>query len=208
MRASWIALPLLFTTPVSAAATWSFEGSLGAAYHPSSRLTVEQEGEERLSFKAKYATRSFESPPYYALRVSRWHNNRAWELSLIHDKLYVRNPPADVEHLAISHGFNLLTVNRALQSAHFTYRLGLGPIITHPEGRVRGESYDGPYDLAGIVALAGVSKRIYLNKRGFLVGDGAVTLGYATTTADGTRDLTMKVRYAGVHALLGVGWDF
>src|SRR5437870_3893754 len=190
------------------AATWSLEGSLGAAYHARTRLTIEQGGQESLAFDARYATQAFDSPLYYALRVGRWEADGAWELSLIHDKLYLRNPPPEVESLSISHGFNLLTVNRALRSDTFIYRFGAGVIVTHPEGRVRGVSYDGPYDLAGVVALAGLSKRLYLDKSWFLLGDLAATVGDAKTKADGTPDLTLRVPHAAIHGLLGIGVDF
>lgn len=208
MRLQWLGLFAAGISAGAAAATWSLEGSLGAAYNAGTRLTIEQEGEERLSLSARYATRSFESPLYYGIRLSRWDGPRAWELSLIHDKLYLRNPPLEVENLAISHGFNLITLNRSIQSSALTYRLGAGVIVTHPEGRVRGRNYDGPYDLAGAVALAGASKRFYGNGKWFVVADSALTVGYAKTHAGGDRELTLTVPHAAVHALLGVGRNF
>lgn len=191
-----------------ASADWSIETSLGAAYNVGTRLTIEQEGAERLSVDARYQTRSFESPLYYMVRVARWTDERAWELSLIHDKLFLRNPPPGVGSLSISHGFNLITVNRAIRRESYTVRLGGGVIVTHPEAEVRGVTYDGPYDLAGLVALAGVSKRVYLDHRWFLSGDAAISVGYAHTEAGGSPGLTLTVPHAAVHAMLGIGRDF
>jgi hypothetical protein len=204
----WIGLLLLSAQTPVLAAVWSLEGSLGTAHNFGTRLRIEQEGQEPLRISGRYSTQALDSPQYYGIRVSRWIGERAWELSLIHDKLYLRSPPSPVESLSISHGFNLLTLNRAVQTPVLTYRLGAGVAVTHLEGHVRGVVYDGPYDLAGLTLLAGVSKRFYWNREWFLVGDAAVNLAYANAQAGGDPKLTVTLPQAAVHALLGVGRDF
>lgn len=204
----WIGLWLLSVQTPAFAAAWSFEGSLGTAHNLGTGLRIEQERQEPLRVDGRYSTRPFDSPQYYGIRVSRWDGQHAWEFSLIHDKLYLRNPPPPVESLSISHGFNLLTLNRAVQTPAFTYRFGAGVVVTHLEAHVRGVVYDGPYDLAGMTLLAGVSKRFYLNKEWFVVADGAVNVAYAKAHADGDPRLTVTLPQAAMHALLGVGRDF
>lgn len=207
MGRPWIGL-LLLSTQSPALAFWSFEGSLGTAHNFDTRLRIDQEGQEPLRVDGRYSTRPLTSPQYYGVRVSRWTGGRGWEFALIHDKLYLRNPPPQVESLSISHGFNLLTLNRAVQTPVLTYRFGAGAVVTHLEGHVRGTVYDGPYDLAGLTVLAGVSKRFYWNKEWFAVGDAAVNWAYAKAHADGDPRLTVTLPQAAVHVLLGVGRDF
>lgn len=80
-------------------------------------------------------------PLHYALRVARWRENRAWELQILHHKLYLRNRPPAVETLSVSHGFNSLTLNRALESD------GAGPGVTflmQPSRRWRTAKADCP----------------------------------------------------------------
>lgn len=203
------ALLLLALAPAAApAASWSFEAALGSAWHADTRLEIAQAGEAPLALAADWATRPFQDSPYYALRLARWQGNRAWELSLIHDKMYLRNPPRGVAALSISHGFNLLTLNRAGRRDALTWRFGAGIVVTHVEGRVRGVDYDGPYDLAGVVALAGVSRRFYLAGPWFLNAELAATLARAEAEAHGVPALALEVRHAAVHALIGLGRDF
>jgi hypothetical protein len=199
---------LLLVLPLPAPATWSFETSFGSAYNADSRLRIEQAGAPVIRHLADYATRPFDTPLYYQLRVARADTAGAWELSLIHDKIYVRNPPPGVDYLSISHGLNFLTLNRAHTHPRFTHRVGAGVIVTNAEGRVRGVTYDGPYDLAGVVLLAGLSKRFYLQHRWFIVGDITLTLGYANADADGQPPLRIEVPHAGAHGSLGLGYDF
>src|SRR3989442_3355869 len=91
-------------TPAVAADTWTFEAFGGNAYNFNSRLKITQERGFSQSLTANYETRGFRSPPYYLLRAARWQNQRAWEISLIHHKLYLTNPPAGVSRQSVSHG--------------------------------------------------------------------------------------------------------
>jgi hypothetical protein len=201
----WI-LPLL-AVPANAA-TWSVEGSLGAAYNFRSPLTIDQTSEERISLTADYETRPFDKPLYYQVRVAHSEGARAWEVSLIHHKLYLRNRPPGVQALSISHGLNLLTLNRAVRGERFTYRWGVGILIAHPEGTIRGISYDGPYDPAGAALLAGVSRRFYFGDRNFVVVDGLATFSAFDTEPGGEPKLRYRGTNAALHLLIGFGHDF
>lgn len=104
-RHALLAVPLL--APLPAAADWPAEVLLGTAYNFDSRLRLDQQGFAPIDFDASYRTRPFHKALYYAVRTSRRSADSAWELSLIHHKPYLRNPPPGVADFSISHGHNL-----------------------------------------------------------------------------------------------------
>lgn len=186
---------------------FSVEVFSGAAYNFKTRLDVEQNGfSTRLV--AEYETDPFETPIYYAVRGAYWQNGRAWELSMIHHKLDLQNPPAGIDRFSVSHGFNILTLNRAFQRHGWIYRLGIGPVITHTEATVNGVSYNGPYELAGAGILAGVSRRFYFKQSMFVALELLGTVTYAETRPDGRPRLRAELSNVAVHAQIGVGMDF
>jgi len=191
-----------------AAERWSLEGYLGDAFNFRSRLKITQDGGYSQSISADYKTNGFEAPLYYMVRGARWEEDRAWELSLTHHKLYLQNPPAGVSALSVSHGFNILTVNRAFRTGNWIYRFGAGPVITHAEGIINGVSYDGSYQLSGVALLAGAGRRFYLGKSTFLSLEAATTAAYASPTMSGPLNAEIKVTNFAIHGLAGVGFEF
>ncbi len=107
-----------------------------------SRLTIRQQGQPDIAFTARFATRPFAEVPYYAVRVGRESGRSAWEFELLHHKLYLANPPEEVQRFQMSHGYNFLLVNRAWRLAPFDLRAGLGVVMPHPENTVRGQRFD------------------------------------------------------------------
>lgn len=191
-----------------AAERWSLEGYLGDAYNFRSRLRITQDGGYSRSISADYRTNGFESPMYYVVRGARWEEDRAWELSLTHHKLYLQNPPPGVTALSVSHGFNILTVNRAFRSGDWTYRFGAGPVITHAEGTINGIDYDGPYKLSGAALLAGGGWRFYVARSTFFSLEVAATAAYASPTMSGPLSAEIKATNFAIHGLAGIGFEF
>lgn len=191
-----------------AAENWSVEAFLGDAYNFRSRLKVEQDGGYSRSLNADYDTKGFESPLYYTLRGGRWTDDRAWELSFTHHKLYLQNPPAGVASLSVSHGFNILTVNRAFRSGNWVYRFGAGPVITHAEGAINGIGYDGSYKLSGAALMAGGGRRFYLGKSAFFSLEAMATAAYANPKMSGPLNAEIKVSNIAIHGLAGIGFEF
>jgi hypothetical protein len=210
------AFPLLLgwslaaATP-TAAAEWSLQLSLGAAANLESSLTVRQEGfgEIRVT-DAEYETRPLESPPYYAWRVGCWNERRGWELELIHHKLFLRDPPPEIERLSISHGYNLVTVNHGWRVGRYALRLGAGGVLAHPESTVRGrvareESglFDSGYHWTGPVLQGAVERRFELGERWFLAIEGKASAARAEVpVANGEAE----VPNFALHGLFGVGY--
>lgn len=104
------------------------------ARHPAARRG--RRGCSRALLDAAVARRAV-----YAYRIGRWSGRTAWEAELVHHKLYLENPPPAVQHFEVTHGYNLATANRAWATDRRTVlRVGVGLVIAHPEGRVRGRT--------------------------------------------------------------------
>lgn len=200
----------LLAAPAAAEEGWTFQASVGEVYNFDTSLKIHQEGFEAIDVDADYETQPFESPLYYSLRAGRWSGRSGWELELIHQKVFLQNRPPEVQFFGISHGYNLLTVNRAWDLRGFLWRVGVGPVIAHPENEVRGRVLDpedtnlsGGYHLTGPVLQLGLEKRFDLGQRWFLGIEGKVSTARATVpVAGGEAD----VPNTAVHALVGLGW--
>jgi hypothetical protein len=193
--------------------SWCVEYFGGAAYAFNMPLTVSQSGFDDIDMTAQYDTQSFQIPMYYSFRVGRWNGDRAWELELIHMKVALKNKPAEIQLFEISHGYNMLMLNRAWRGS-FIFRLGAGAVIAHPENTVRGQELDeddgfwlfsnGNY-LAGVAAQASVGKRFNLSEHAFVAIEGKLTAAQAEVPVVGGH---AHVPTVAVHGLLGLGWDF
>lgn len=201
-----------FLLPAGLAAEdgWVFQVSVGAVENLESSLEIRQDGFPDLELDADYETRPFEGPLYYSLRGGWWRGRGGWELELIHQKLFLQDPPPEVQHFAISHGYNLLTVNRAWEGRGLVWRLGAGAVIAHPENEVRGRVLDpeetnlpGGYHLAGPVLQAAAEKRFGLGESWFLGLEGKVSGALAEVPISGGEAEVPNVAF---HALLGIGY--
>ena len=176
MRRYWInfLLSIIIGLPASGQESfWSFEISGGVPYNIPSPLTIKQDGEASIRLSARYKAEPFVSPGYYLWRAGKWKDKTAWEIEFAHHKLFLDNMPAEVQEFSISHGYNILTVNRAFDKLAFnklsyTLRLGAGIVIAHPETTIRGLSLDqgkglfgAGYYISGPVLNIAAAKRIY-----------------------------------------------
>jgi hypothetical protein len=209
MRIGVVSAIVALTLPLQARCEpWSFEAYLGDAFNFGSRLHIEQDGGYSRSLRADYKTRGFDPPLYYLLRAARWHEGRAWEASLTHHKLYLTNPPDGVAALSISHGFNIISLNRAARAGDWVYRAGAGPVVTHAEAVINGVAYDGPYRLSGAALLAGGGWRMDLGRSIFLSAELMATAVYASAKLNGPPDATIRTTNTAIHGLAGAGISF
>lgn len=206
MRLVWL-IVLMLSAPSALAREWEAVAATGGAYNFSSPLTLEQ-GNQRWDLTADYDTRPFDAPLYYALRAGHFSLTDGWEGMLIHHKLYLRNPPTGVRSLSMTHGFNIVTANRAWEYGGYTYRLGLGPVITSLQTEVNGVMYDDRYALSGAALLFGVGKRFYQGRHWFLAGDLIGSYAKASVDVDGAPALKADITNLAVHAQLGIGVRF
>lgn len=203
-------LSLAFLAPLpTAAQEWVFQAAVGAVENLETALEIRQSGFETLELDAEYESRPFESPLYYSLRAGRWSDRRGWELELIHQKLFLQNRPPEVQRFGISHGYNLVTVNRAWEIGRVVARAGAGAVVAHPENTVRGRGLEpsgglgGGYHLTGPALQLGVEGRLQLGARWFLGLEGKVTAARAEVPVAGGE---AEVPNTALHALIGLGW--
>ena len=209
LRLSALAMIILLTTPLLGS-DWMFEGFLGGAWNVSTYLTIVQKGYTDISLKAEYEERTFEGFPYYDLRLSRWSNDRAWELELVHHKIYLANPSAEIQRFSISDGFNIIAINRAWDVKKIIWRLGAGVVLTHPESTIRGSAFDEHKGLfaaglyfSGVALQAAVGKQAKLWRGLFLSFEGKVTVSFVQVPIhSGHADLS-NVAF---HILAGLGY--
>jgi hypothetical protein len=118
-------------------------------------ISIVQRGQPDLDFTARWTTRPARAAIYYAFRFGLWSGNRGWRLDYTHHKIYLENPPPEVQEFRITNGFNILTISRAYRSNRLTYGFGAGPVFTYPYNRVRGRELDQDRGLAGYLLSGG-----------------------------------------------------
>lgn len=205
-----LALALALDPRAAVAAEWSFQAAVGFPFDLPLQLTIRQRGEAPIRVRAHWDARPFEAPLYYDLRVARRSGGGEWALDFVHHKLYLSNPPPEVQELVISHGFNLLFASHAQEVARDTWaRVGAGLVIAHPESTVRGRTLDGGgpfgagYYPAGPLLAVGAERRFFPSGGLFLSLQGLATAGWARVPIAGG---SATFPHLSLHALGGVGF--
>ncbi len=181
----------------------------GTAWSLPLPLKVEQPGAETLRFRASYRTRPWHGSPYYAYRLGY----KQWSAELVHHKIYLQNPPPAVEHFEVSHGYNMALVSRTLPLAQKPgiFRVGLGLVIGHPEGRIRGQAINpvrsllgGGYHISGLCVQVAVGPPLGVAERWFFRPEAKVTAAFARMPLAGGG--TATVPNIALHTLVGFGY--
>jgi hypothetical protein len=207
--AAALALASSLAPRAAAASGWSVQAAIGFPFDLSLPVTIRQRGEAPIHVHPHWATRPFESPIYWDLRVARWSAGTEWSVDLLHHKLYLRNPPPEVQEFSISHGYNLLFVSHAREVGRDTWaRVGAGVVVAHPESTVRSRTFDGEGPLGGGYYLGGPTFVVGAERRFFPAGALFVSV-QALATASWVRvpvaGGSASVPDVSVHALGGVG---
>lgn len=209
--ASLLFLGLIHPSFGKAKHSYSFELFGGNQFNIPLPLTIKQEGEETIKVNyPKYDSQPFSESPYYAYRFGLWKGCKALELELVHQKIILKNKPPDVSHFEISHGYNLITINRAFLNPSFVLRLGSGIVLTHPESTVRNKEngyekeFPQGFYISGPTAQIAIAKRIKISQRLFGALEAKFTFSYATHVpiADGYAEVPNMA----MHLLLGLGY--
>lgn len=120
----------------------------GTAWSVPLPLVIVQPGEPDVRWRARHSTRPLDDAPYYADRFSTGGGARR-EAELVHHTVYLENPPPGGEHLEVSHGYNPVTRNHARPADRgLVLRFGLGAVVGHPGGAVRGRPVGTVPDLS------------------------------------------------------------
>jgi len=174
-------------------------------------LTIKQDNYAPVKLQAKFASEPFTLPLYVDSRVIRWKNRKLWEAEFLHHKLYLQNTTPEVEKYNISHGFNMLMINRGFDHQKFQYRFGGGIVLSHPESKIRGkefgdsdDNWDLGYYISGPVINLALGRQMHLNKRIYINAESKTTLAYGRIKiAEGNSD----VYNIAFHLILGIGFD-
>ena len=202
-------------TSLVRAETFTLELMAGTAYNFPTPLTIHQNGYPDLQFTANYDTKPFGPfTPYYSWRASLWEGNQAWEIQQVHHRLFLTNPPPEVQYFSIHYGYNYILLGHAWKYTYFTLHTDIGPIFTNPQNTVRGQVlftygtgiFDQGYDFSGVGAQVAVSRAFRVWGATFVVADIGLIGGWAWTVpvANGSAD----VPTLGIHFHLGTGIGF
>ena len=146
------------------------------------------------------------------MRFGLWRRESGWELQFLHHKIALTDKPPEIDKFEVSHGWNLLTIQRASHAKALDWRAGAGPVIAHAEGTVRGRDVDGGdglfgrgYYVSGAGALAGAGKSLAVWRSLFATDEGQVTYSRARIPINTGHARTTNLAF---HLLLGLGFDF
>lgn len=209
---AFLLLLLSVPAPAEAQDRFGIEAFLGTAVNAPASLTLRQDGEADLSFNAKYETRPLRQPVYWSVRVTWLRPRTALELQFTHDKLYLTNPPPDVQHFEVTHGFNLLTLAHRWRFRPVDLRLGGGIVLPHPDGTVRDRAYDSPkggllgreWHTVGPALLLGLGKRWEPVTHLWLSADAELSAAWANRVPVNAGSVDMS-NFA-LHLRVGVGY--
>lgn len=209
-RFTLLALLGLVGRPIPASAQLEIQAFLGSSVSAPSPISIHQQQRPDLQFTARWATQPFLDTWYYGGRIGLWKGTRGWLLDFTHHKLYLTNPPAEIQRFRITNGMNMLTLSRGFRRGKLTYAVGAGPVITYPVNEVRGESLEsdrgflGGYFLSGGTLMASATRRFPMAGGLFFSLDGRLSASYVRVpVAHGHA----AVPNAALHVHLGLGYQ-
>ena len=182
----------------------------GSSFSIPTPLTIKQDGFDDLHFTAHYETRPFYETYYYAGRLALWGKHRnAWIFDYTHQKVYLSNPPPEIQSFRITFGYNEFTFGRAFYRHGLIWSLAAGPVVGNPYSKVRGQlrphsggPWNSGYLLSGATLQGGLSKQFQLIDRLFVVADSRISISYAQVPiSNGHAD----VPNVALHLHFGVG---
>ncbi|QKI90100.1 hypothetical protein [Thiomicrorhabdus xiamenensis] len=200
---------------------WYFTGSLGGSISMNEDVTIKDTGGDIEIKDAELKTKPFTAPPYYAVKIGKnLHGNwegYALEFEHIHQKIYIDDLPADVQHYEITDGFNLFYLNLKRELGDgYAVRAGAGFVLAHPQITVRNtETYtqgggalpigEG-YQVAGPSMQIAAEKSFEINKNWALVPE--VKLTYSPNAKIDLENGSTELSNTAVHFLLGMRYQF
>ena len=155
--------------PARLGAQWRLEAWLGQAWSAPTPVTFSQVNQPDIRTNGNWSTRPFAPTWYYSGRIARWSGNSAWAFEYMHHKIYLDNPPTDVQFFRVTNGVNFLLGERLWRRRGWEYGVGAGPLYAVPVSEVRGVVYDNArgifhsqYELAGAALEANLARRLRL----------------------------------------------
>lgn len=210
-----IVVCVLFCIPLNMTGQKGFylETLTGGAFCLPSVLKIHQEGHPDIVLKARYKVKPLSLPIYYSLRAGFGINESlSLEIELNHLKIILTNNTDEIQHFAVTHGYNQLWLNLLKEFLLFDARVGFGPVIAHPENTVRakelsetGGLFNHGYHIDGITSQLALQKRKYLSRKVFLVAEIKLNVSFTQTdVVDGYANISVFA----FHGLMGAGISF
>jgi hypothetical protein len=189
--------------------TWTTELFLGGAASFPTTLSVHQIDKPTIDVDGKYEVRPLDFPIYFSLRIARWQGDRAWAIQVIHHKLYLEDPPPEIQYFNVSHGYNLITIDRLWRKYHAVLGVALGVVFAHPENQVRGlvlpEGGISSYALAGPTGAVSAGYDYTIYRRWFASAEGRLSASYARVAV---QDGHANMPDFSAHVHIGLGYRF
>lgn len=197
---------LILATSRPCAAQWRVAGWLGDAAQLPTPVTFSQVGTPDISATGHWSTRPWAPTWYYGGEISHWTGHTGWGLTYMHHKMYMDNPPPDVQYFRVTNGVNFILAERLWATHGWEFGAGAGPVLTVPVSSIRGAVYDNAhgifhsvYELGGVGASAGVTRRLRLLPFTYGLLSIKATAAYLhVNIADGhavTTDFALHVQY-------------
>ena len=182
----------------------------GLQHNVPMRLVIRQNGSPDMKLTARYDTKPFAEVPYYDIKLGMRRRPWAFELELVHRKLYLVNRPPEVDTFEITHGYNPLLLNCVRDWAGLRLRAGAGVVITHPQTTVRGLRFPETggvlgWFVSGPALQVSVGREFGFGPRFFAGLEGKAAGAWVRVPiVDGSAD----VPNVSLHGLLSAGWRF
>ncbi|RAP32150.1 hypothetical protein DID76_01145 [Candidatus Marinamargulisbacteria bacterium SCGC AG-414-C22] len=165
-----------------------------------------------MSFTTAWEGKSLRDAWYYGLKFEKWTNNSFKGIEWLHHKIYMVDPPSEIEHFSISDGFNILYFNKGkLTPKDIIKRYGVGFVFAHVDTKFVGEErfylkggIGGSY-FSGVSCHYSLEKRLYETTKNFITMEGKVTLSYARPPISTDDNEFAELFNVGFHILLGFG---
>lgn len=203
MAAVVVALLVFVANPASAQTTLTV--FMGSSAHAPLAVVFDLKDQDNVYInKPQWETKPFYEAPYYSIRVGHGR----WDVELIHDKMYLMNPEDPIEHFEVSHGYNLLLLNRAHGDGPITWRTGLGIVVAHPESTVAGKKLGYGYELMNGFHISGPAGQVSVAYTRDLVGPfffAAEAKGTVAWARVPVYNGWATVPHAAAHLLAGIG---
>ena len=191
--------------PAGPETSFVFQVFGGAPLNIPTGLTIHHEALGSVRHRATWVSRPVQQPFYWALRTRWQRRDDGFELQLLHHKIYLQNNPESIDHLEITHGFNVLTVNYLRRSYPVQPRLGIGVVIPDAESVVLGEFHQDGYKIAGPALMVGAGWEHARGRHVLVAADAQFIAGWAAVDIAGGE---ARVRSLALHLLLGLGLGF
>ena len=206
---------LLFLTQaddLTAQKKLSVELFTGLPYNIPLPLNISQSGESDLHLIAKFNSEPFTIPIFWVWRISYWNGNTSWEFEAVHHKIFLTNKPTEIQEFSVSHGLNLITINRGWKYSEFIFRIGAGIAIAHPETTVRnkklpedGGIFHWGYYLSGPALLFSAGKNFSITDDLYVTCEVRINSTYAyIPIQNGNADLYN----VSAQFIFGAGFNF